>query len=353
MESVAEVLKKEENKIVEFNEFESKLADFKARYDDVVYDLDDPKQDKQARSDKYAIGQVISNLDKKHQEIKAPLKARTDLIDGERKRIKDDLKAVQDKIKDKIAEHERKIQEHAEMLQAKVEYIESFAGLGDDSNFTSATIKERISELNNIDIDDSYEHRKADATLAKVDTLKNLEEMLERRLKLEAEREELERLRREEAERKQREHEEEIKREAAEKARIDAENKANAEQERVEREKREAVEREEAAKRKAEDAERRAKEAEAARIAAVEKAKRDAELAAEQARLDEIARREEEERQAKAEQEKREANKRHIGNVRKQAKEGLMLSCGLSEDAAKNVVLAIHNGDIRHIKIEY
>ena len=38
-------------KIVEFSEFDKQLAEFKDRYENVVYNLDDPTQNKQARSD--------------------------------------------------------------------------------------------------------------------------------------------------------------------------------------------------------------------------------------------------------------------------------------------------------------
>ena len=102
--------------IAEYSEFEAKMAEFKKTYDNVVYDLTDPVHEKKARSDKYSIGKVISALDKKHDEIKAPLKAQVDLIDGERKRIKDELLGVQDKIKSQIKAHEDAIREHAEML---------------------------------------------------------------------------------------------------------------------------------------------------------------------------------------------------------------------------------------------
>ena len=47
-----------ETSIEEFNQFESNLAEFKKRYDDVVYDLTIPKEEAAARSDRLAIGTV-------------------------------------------------------------------------------------------------------------------------------------------------------------------------------------------------------------------------------------------------------------------------------------------------------
>ena len=204
--------------VAEFVEFETKLQEFKEKYIDVVYDLDDEDQGKQARSDKKEIGVVISALDSTHKRKKAPLKAEVDLLDGERKRIKDDLLGVQLKIKSQIEEHERKIQEHAEMLQDKVDAIRYHAEVGDmhipTNQLSAADLKERLVMIKSLDVDDSYEHRKADATLAQIDTIKTLEGLLTDRLKHEEEQAELERLRTEAAARAQAEREEQIRKEA-------------------------------------------------------------------------------------------------------------------------------------------
>ena len=148
----------------------------------------------------------------------------------------------------------------------------------------------------------------------------------------------------EKAEREAAEREEKLKREAAESA------------ERAERERKESIEREEKAKRDAIAAEERrkleAEQAEQRRIEAEAKAKRDAEEAADRARKAEIKRQQEEQERKRKEQEAREANKRHIGSIRKSAKESLM-SLGLDEEKAKEIVMAIHNGQIANVKINY
>lgn len=64
------VLETIDNPIAEFKEFDKQLSEFLSQYDGVVYDLTDPKQEKTARSDKYAIGKAISALDARHKEIK-------------------------------------------------------------------------------------------------------------------------------------------------------------------------------------------------------------------------------------------------------------------------------------------
>ncbi len=164
----------------------------------------------------------------------------------------------------------------------------------------------------------------------------------------------------EEADRQRKEAEEkariERERQIAEEARIKAEQEAKEREERLERERQEAIQREEQAKRDAIAAEERRKaqeeENERQRKLAEEKAKRDAEEAAEQARQAEIQRQHEEQERQRKEQEQREANKRHIGAIRKAAKESLM-TLGLDEQTAREIVLAIHNGQVANVKINY
>lgn len=125
----------------------------------------------------------------------------------------------------------------------------------------------------------------------------------------------------------------------------------------AEKEKQEAIIQEQAAKIALAQSEKRAEEqrikAENDRIEAEKQAKIDAAHAAEQARLNEI-RRQEEAAKAEAEQAaQREANKQHVGALRKAAKEALMKKCGLTEGQAKSVVLAINAKSIPYVRIEY
>ena len=154
--------------------------------------------------------------------------------------------------------------------------------------------------------------------------------LFERKLKQEAEAAELERLRKEAEERTRIDREEQIKRDAAAKAEAEAQAAKMAEQ-------------------AAKEAEAKAKQELAE---AQERAKREAEEAAEAARLAEIQRQEQAEQAAKAEQAKREADKAHIGSVRKAAKESLMLQ-GLTEAQAKIIVMAINDGKIQNVSINY
>lgn len=334
MSQTAEVIKAEENQIVEFNEFETKLTEFKERYDNVVYDLDDPAQDKQARSDRLSIGKVVSTLDKTHKELKAPLKAKTDLIDAERKRIKDDLLGIQDKIKGQIAEHERKAQEHAEMLQQKVEDIESFGIFPEFHNPVSGEISARLDSIEAINVDDSYEHRKADATLAQIDTIKKLKTMFDSALKSEAEQAELERLRKQQAEREQADRDKKIAEEAV---KIAEENAAK----KLERIRLEAKERAEKQQKALEDeADRKVREAEERGRRAVEE---------ERERIFQEKKKAEDERAAA---ELKAANKKHRAKINNEALKSLIEN-GYTEDQGKALIELIATGLIVNITINY
>lgn len=175
--------------------------------------------------------------------------------------------------------------------------------------------------------------------------------------------EEAERIRKEQKEKERLELEARIAQEAKEKAEREAKERedrlireAKEREEKVERDRLAAIEREKEQERQRIAAEERAKaqaeEAERQRKIAEEKAKRDAEEAAENARLAEIQRQKDEEERQRKEQKAREANKRHIGGIRKAAKESLM-TLGMEEDQAKAVVMAIHNGQIANVKIHY
>lgn len=160
------------------------------------------------------------------------------------------------------------------------------------------------------------------------------------------------------------ERERQIAREAAENARIAAEKAAADERQRladeqfrkdreaqaeIDRANREKLEAENARLRQEQQARDAAAKAEQDRLAAIAKAEADKQAAIEAERK----------RQADAveaerlETEKRERNKAHVGQKRKEAKESLMAACGVSEDVAKAIVLAITNGKIENVTINY
>ncbi len=399
--------------IVEFNQFESDLAEYTQRYKDVVYDLTVPDQEKQARSDRLAIGKKVAELDRVHAAVKAPLKAQTDLLDGERKRIKDGLLLIQDGIKSQIAEHDAAIQAKEDELAARVEAIKNLAIF----EFTpfSAAVRVRLGELSKIAIDATFEHHEANAALAHRKALETLEAVLAATIKAEADAAELARLQAEAAAREQKEREDRIAAEAAEKARLEAE--AKAERERLEREEaariaaesaekarleeqqkaeRDRIAKEEADRMVRETAERarkqaeeaaelanqRAEQAERDRVAAAEqaekdrleseqrakdaaaKAEKDAQEAAERAKHEaaeaarlatekaEQAQRDKEEREQK-ELAAREADQKHREEIDGMACAVLIDLCNLSPSAAKAIITAISADLVPNVKIHY
>lgn len=161
--------------IAEFNEFETKLTEFKEKYAGVVYDLSDKKQRKQAGADRLAIGKVVVKLDKAHKDIKAPLLAKTKLLDGERKRIKDDLQSVQNEIGSQIKKHDDAIREHDELLQQRVANIVNTGTWDAELILNSQQLGERLAYLKAIVIDDSFEAQKGNAAIAKDETIQKIE----------------------------------------------------------------------------------------------------------------------------------------------------------------------------------
>jgi len=308
--------------VAEFSEFDTKLQEFKEKYN-VVYDLTDEDQEKKARSDRLAIGKVVSALDTKHKDLKAPLKAQTDLIDGERKRIKDDLLDMQGKIKSQIAAHEQEIQEHADMLQAKVDDLTLPPDFDAMSLLTTDFLKDKIDDITSIVVDDSYEYRKADATLAQIETLKDLSSRFARRATYETEQAELDKLRKEAAAKEQADREEQIRKDAEQKATLEAERAAQAE---VDEAKRKQLEAEQAAE-TATEIERNRIENE--RLDALEKA-----------------------RQIQVAEDKKKATQNHRAKIHSEAKQSFMDN-GFDSAEANVIVSLIKDGKIKNIQVNY
>lgn len=342
--------------IVEFNEFEKNLAEYKSRYEGVVYDLTDSDQEKRAKSDRLAIGKTIASLDRAHKGVKEPLKAQVDLLDGERKRIKDGLLEVQGSIKSQIAEHEAKIEAKERELLARVEAIKTLA-IFDGFSPESALVESRIADIEGTVINESFEHYEAEATFAKVKSLEYLQELLTDVKKQEKDAADLAQLKKEQTEREQAERE----------ARIAAEATAKAEQEAAEK-----IGRERQAKI---TAEANAKEAAERAVQAEVEAREKAEAAAKQVEIDRIAaEKAAKEAQAKAvaegkekvrleaeaitaaaiaRQNAREANKRHCAKINRAAAQVLSLKAEITIEQAKACIAAIAKNEVPAVSINY
>ncbi len=255
------------------------------------------------------------------KKVAAALKAKPKIIDATRKAVKDTLEMLQDEVMKPVKEIEARQNEIIEISNLPA------SAIGCDSY----AIQDVINVLEGHSHDEAYwKESYAEAVAALNESRRQLNAMLETQLKAEEEKREFERLKAEEAERN---------RKAAEEA---ARAKAEAEE----------------AKRKAEEAER-------ARIAA-EEAQKKAEAEALKAK-------------AEAENAKATVNVVQNGNAaqvikdsqqtmskmlfpddkamyrkmcKTEAKEDLM-KCDLTEDQAKDVVLAILSGKIRHVAMMF
>lgn len=350
------------NEVAIFSEFETNLTEYKERYDGVLYDLTKDDDNKQARSDRLAIGKVISRLDTAHKNAKAPLKEKVDLIDGERKRIKDCLLLVQGGIKIQIAEHEAKIQAHEDALMVRIDAIKELQVF--DMPMTVDLVTERLEAAKALVIDESYDHFEKEAVFARVKVIEYLEPVLVGLIATEKAAAEEERQREEQAAAQQKLREKQIARDAAAAAEV-REAAAVRAAEAAENARKEA---EEKAKIDAEnaaiDAATAAEEAEYARQEAEKQAKIDAEkaqAAAVQAAEDAAkaeADRVEKERQRQIQADKdaaksREADKEHRGKINREAVSKLCEIAGTSEETARAVITAIAKGEIPAVKISY
>ena len=246
-------------------------------------------------------------LEGKGKELAAEYKAIPKVIDANRRTVKDKLTALAEQVRAPLTEYEAEQDEIALAAKRVRDAEVALKQFNEDHEFG------RLLDL------------KFDA---------EAKEIAEAAAKAEAERVA-------QAKADQEAREKRIAEEAAAQSKIDAEA---AEQR--------AIEAEERAKKQTEQAEASRIADEVRRIEAAEQAVIDTKNAVEQARLAEVARVEAEKKAEAEALAKREANKKHIGGIRKAAKESLM-AVGVDEDTAKKIVLAIHNNEIANVKISY
>jgi colicin import membrane protein len=292
-------------------------------------DLTNATTRKEIASNAYKVSQSKTFLDGLGKDFVAERKAELKVSDDIRKKIRDSLDALRDEVRKPLDDWQKAEDDRIAKEKAEAEYLSDWdEAIAEDDLFN----RRREIERKEAEIARQEAERKA--------------------------REDDERLERERKEREAR-----IAREAAELAKKQAEEAAKKEQERIEREKREAEE--------------RAAKAEQDRLAAIEKANRDAELAeqrrieaekqAERNRLQAIkdaedkARREAEQKErdrlAKEAAEKAETERKARNKAHRKAINNAALACfennDIDTDTAKEVIRLIANGMIDYITINY
>jgi len=329
--------------IAVYNEFRAQLAELKAHNSSIVFDYEDSRGNKAARSHVYKLRQTKSAVDKARKTEKAASLEYGRQVDAQAKQIIDEIEVMIDVHAQPLEEIERREAERVRAIQDRISTIRDAASATDatDAPLSAAALRDRLQEIKAAQIDESFAEFQLDAAKAKDATLAALEAQIAAAEKREAEAAELARLRKEAEERAQREREEQIRREAEQRAREHAEAAARREREAAEqkaRQERAAAERRELElKLAAERAEREKAEAEARAQCAADQ-ERQRIIAEEKARADEIAR--------------READRKHQAKIHG-AIIAALAGCGVGEEQAKAVIAAIRKGDVPHLTIGY
>ncbi len=209
----------------------------------IVPDVTTKKGRDAIASQAYKVSKSKAAVDNHGKDLVAGIKAQAAAIDRDRKAWRDQCDALRDEIRKPLDDWEQAENDRVAKHQAVIRAIHS---LHDENilNKESHEIKGYIFDLENTEIDSSFEEFEQEAKIAKLETLEKLRTALAAREKYEAEQAELERLRQAEIERQQKERDEAIARQAAEKAQREAEKKAQAEREQAEKLARESAERE-------------------------------------------------------------------------------------------------------------
>ncbi|WP_335970116.1 hypothetical protein [Acinetobacter bereziniae] len=334
------------------NGIQAIVDQIKAQVSSIVPDVTTVKGRKEIASLAYKVAQSKSAIDAEGKKLKEQYTVVTNKIDADRKFARDELDAERDRIRKPLTDWENAEKDRVAKHESAIEAIKNFANNNFLITANSSMIEGAIATLNDQVIDSSFEEYEDQAKLAKLETLETLRNALSETQSLEAERAELERLRQAEIERQQKERDEKIAREAVDKARVEAEAKALADRKRAEQEKLEAEQRETRLKLEKEQAELREQQLKQQAIEREKQAEIDRQKAVEAERL-----RIKQEAQAKAaaelkEQQAREANKAHKKKICNEALQGL-INLGVSEELGKQILQAIHKGEVPHLSIKF
>lgn len=292
------------------------LSEIKERVKSIVLDASTVKGRDEIRTIAAKIAKSKIALDGMGKELKAEWKARCDAIDSERRKIFDQLEALQHEVRQPLTDFENAVKERIDNHEKDLIVLANWKNLGDYG--TSKQAEENLVALDGFYKSKDWEEFKNRADAIFEETKGSLIASAHNLKKQEEERIEFERLRREDEARKQKEREEQIAKDAAERATREATEKA-------EREKQELEMR---AKRAEEAAENAAK--------------------AERERIELQAKRE------AMEQARREADIEHRRVINNTAVAALSLSVPeLDVEVCKKIIQSIIKGDIPNVKINY
>lgn len=262
------------------------------------------------------IGSTKVALQNMALELTEDWRSKTNAVNAEKKRMSDELDALRDEIKAPLDAFKERERLRVEEREQRIEAIKSLLLNETNGVIRSAEWSDRIVRIEELKVFDWQEfENRANTTFDMV--LVSLQHNFLLSQKQEQDQAELERLKKEQVERETKEREQII----AETARKEAEEKAERDRIEAECKAKEAIE---AAERKAADAAK----VERNRMEAEKKAEADAAAA-------------------------READQKHRSSVNNAALAAIVKESGISEDAAKMVIVAIAKGQIPNVKIIY
>lgn len=341
-------LQKIEQPIAVFSEFRAQLGQLREANEKAVFDYEDPKGNKEARSHIYKLRQTKSAVEKARKDQKAAALEYGRVVDSEAKEISSEIQGMIDihhKPLEEIEQREaRRVADLKDGIQEMHDTAEQIvAGWAE---MPIADMRNALSRLENTPITREHWHEFVEqAAESKDAVLTKLRQTITDREKHDAEQAELARLRQEAEERERKDREE--RRAAEEKRRQD---------EAVERARKQA---EEAAEREREEAAKAADRREMELRLAAERAERErleadrrAERAQEAAEARAKAQREAEERQAREDAERRERNKKHRQKVDGEVISALTAG-GLSPNDAGLVLDLLRGRKVPHVSLSY
>jgi hypothetical protein len=337
-----------EANIIVFDEYESRIDTIK-EYADFIPDVTTDEGYEKSKRVSLDAGKLLTAIEKDRKSEKAFYLNGGKQVDSQAKSLVERIELVQLPHKNAYKELDKLKKEREEtrksLLRDRIEHIQGIAE--SVSLSTSTEIKKAIELLENEDCSGFEEYSELAIESKKV-SLESLNALFEKNYKEENDAIELAKLKKEQAEREQKEREDRIAAEAKQEAEAEAAKAIKAKEEAKQSEEL-AIKRSEEAAKALIESEKAAKQA---AIEAEKAAKVRAEEAAKAAKQDEINKQEAIKKKEAEELAKREANQKHIGNIRGEAKDDL-IALGVDEKTAKQIVLAISNGKIKNVSIKY
>lgn len=271
-------------------------------------------------------------LDGLGKNLVSGIKQQAKIVDVERKKMRDELDELKAKVRQPLTEWEEferdRVAGHRKLLQNIVDAGTNCYNCKFDCELPS--MEETLSALENMAIDESWEEFEGRAVLERNKSVILIKEAIDERQKYDEEQAELAELRAKQAERERKNREEALRREGEERAKRQAEAAAQ-----------ESV-------RKAEMAAENERKAKILALRREQHAKANVESAARRER-DRISREKAAEEAAAA---KREADNEHRDNVLCSATSALM-EAGLSNDNASRALRAIARGDVPFVQVHF